>query len=135
MNNDKFVEVAQELKESIYTEDYKPADTDIFEFNGGEKQVANAFNTKYKVLNEWVEDDARKDGDLSDIIEIKVDDKTTHYGVLFFQSHNVETWYSAAYSGVISEQFDAWYEDECKENPLVFNEDALNDITTIRFFQ
>ncbi|MBQ7828678.1 MAG: hypothetical protein IJ345_00195 [Clostridia bacterium] len=134
-NNDKFVEVAQELKDSIYTEDYKPADTDIFEFNGGEKQVANAFNTKYKVLNEWIEDDARKDGDLSDIIEIKVDDKTTHYGVLFFQSHNVETWYSAAYSGVISEQFDAWYEDECKENPLVFNEDALNDITTIRFFQ
>lgn len=135
MNSEKFVEAAQKLKDSIYTEDYKPASTDIFEFNSGEKQAANTFNDKYKVLNKWIEDANRKDGELSEIIEIKVDDKTTHYGVLFFEAHNQETWYVAAFNGVISEQFDAWYEDECKENPLVFNEDALDDISTIRFFQ
>ena len=135
MNSDKFVEEAQKLKDSIYTEDYKPASTDIFEFNSGEKQAANTFNDKYKVLNQWIEDANRKDGELSDIIEIKVDDKTTHYGVLFFEAHNQETWYVAAFSGVISEQFDAWYEEECKNNPLTINTDALNNISTIRFFQ
>ena len=135
MNSDKFVEEAQKLKDSIYTDDYTPASTDIFEFNSGEKQAASTFNDKYKVLNQWIEDANRKDGELSEIIEIKVDDKTTHYGVLFFEAHNQETWYVSAFNGVISEQFDAWYEEELKNNPLTINTDALNDISTIRFFQ
>ena len=135
MTKEAFVEVAQKLKDSIYTDDYTPASTDIFEFNSGEKQAASTFNDKYKVMNEWIEDENRKDGDLSEIIEIKVDDKTTHYGVLFFEAHNQETWYVSAFNGVISEQFDAWYEEELKNNPLTINTDALNDISTIRFFQ
>lgn len=128
MTKEKFVEIAEELKGELNSE------TTTFEYNSGEKQAEGVFNEKYKVLNEWLEDDARAKGDVSEIIEIKVDSKTTNYAVLFFEDHNVETWYAAAYSGVVSEKFDEWYEAECKENPLTFNTDALEKINTIRFY-
>lgn len=129
MTKEKFVEIAEELKGELESE------TTTFEYNFGEKQAEGVFNEKYKALNEWLEDDARVDGEVSDILTIKVDDKTTNYAVIFFEDHNVETWYAAAYSGVVSEKFDEWYEAELKENPLTINTDALEKINTIRFYR
>ena len=129
LTKEEFVEIAEAIKGELNTDETK-----TFEYNSGEKQAENVFNTTYDAMNEWLEDDARKDGDISDIITIKVDDKTTNYAVLFFESHNVETWYASAYSGVISEKFDEWYEAEKKANPLTLNTDALEKINTIRFY-
>ncbi len=128
MTKEKFVEIAEALKGEL------SSDVTTFEYNSGEKQSEGVFNETYDALNEWLEDDARVDGDLSDIIEVKVDSSTTNYGLLFFEGHNVETWYANAYSAVISEKFDEWYEAECKENPLTFNTDALEKINTIRLY-
>lgn len=128
LTKEKFVEIAEAVKADL------PSDTATFEYNSGEKQPEGLFNEKYDAMNDWLEDDARKDGDISDILTIKVDSKTTNYALLFFESHNVETWYAAAYAGVVSEKFDDWYEAEKKANPLTVNTDALEKINTIRFY-
>ena len=128
MTKEKFVEIAEALKGEL------SSDITTFEYNSGEKQAEGVFKDTYKAMNEWLEDDARKDGDVSDILTIKVDSKTTNYAVLFFEGHNEETWYVAAYAGVVSEKFDEWYEAELKAKPLTFNTDALEKINTIRFY-
>lgn len=128
MTKEKFVEIAEALKGEL------SSDITTFEYNSGEKQAEGVFKDTYKAMNEWLEDDARKDGDISDILTIKVDSKTTNYAVLFFEGHNEETWYVAAYAGVVSEKFDEWYEAELKAKPLTFNTDALEKINTIRFY-
>jgi len=128
MTKEKFVEIAEALKGEL------SSDITTFEYNSGEKQAEGVFKDTYKAMNEWLEDDARKDGDISDILTIKVDSKTTNYAVLFFEGHNEATWYVAAYAGVVSEKFDEWYEAELKAKPLTFNTDALEKINTIRFY-
>ncbi|MBQ9749893.1 MAG: hypothetical protein IJV87_04825 [Clostridia bacterium] len=128
MTKEKFVEIAEALKGEL------SSDITTFEYNSGEKQAEGVFKDTYKAMNEWLEDDARKDGDVSDILTINVDSKTTNYAVLFFEGHNDATWYVAAYAGVVSEKFDEWYEAELKAKPLTFNTDALEKINTIRFY-
>ena len=128
MSKEKFVEIAEALKGEL------SSDITTFEYNSGEKQAEGVFKDTYKAMNEWLEDDARKDGDISDILTIEVDSKTTNYAVLFFEGHNDATWYVSAYAGVVSEKFDEWYEAELKAKPLTFNTDALEKINTIRFY-
>ena len=114
----------------------------MFAFDKLEKQAANYFSANYSSLNEWVEDAARTDKTLSDIIEITIKETNsttkeettkTQYAVLFFQEHNGETWYESAKSGKVSEKVEDWYEQQLIENPVNFS-DVVNNIDTAKPF-
>lgn len=140
---DAFVDVANKYYEDIHAaEDHEHKDDEMFAFDKLEKQAAGYFNTNYSKLNDWVEDAARKEKDLSDIIEItikstdsttKKETTTTQYGVLFFEKHEGETWYESAKTGKINEKVEAWYEDQLIENPVNFSK-VVNEIDTAKPF-
>ena len=143
MSMDAFVEVANAYYEEIHaSEDHEHSDDEMFAFDKIEKQAANYFTANYKSLNEWVEDAARTDKTLSDIIEITIKETNsttkeettkTHYAVLFFEGHDGETWYESAKSGAVNEKVEAWYEQQLIENPVNYG-DIVNNIDTAKPF-
>ena len=138
---EKFKELAEKQNEGIHSaEGHEHSADEMFEFNSVEKQTAGAFNTSYDKLNKWVEDEARKAGELSEIIEVTTgtgkDAKTT-YCVIFFEKENKEekgeTWYVNGYASTVSFQFEEWYNQQLKDKPLDINTKALQDISTVAF--
>ena len=142
-DSDAFVEIANAYYEEIHaSEDHEHKDDEMFAFDKIEKQAANYFTANYKSLNEWVEDAARTDKTLSDIIEITIKETNsttkeettkTHYAVLFFEGHDGETWYESAKSGAVNEKVEAWYEQQLIENPVNYG-DIVNNIDTAKPF-
>lgn len=141
---DKFMEAAAVVEEEYNAhhaeEDHEHSGNEIFEYNKLEDQPNEAFNSTYKVLNEWVEAGDRTDKSVSEIIEIAVDSTNTQYGVLFFENHGFETWYSVALNGdgetvegLLSEQLSDWYEEACKTNPIKINAKAVQNITVVPY--
>ena len=140
---DAFIEVAEKMYEEIHAdEDHNHSSDEMFVYDKLEKQAANAFNTSYKVLNEWVESADRKAGDISEPIEIKITstDSTTNkvttktqYGVIFFKEHNGETWYETAKAGLVYDMTEDWYEAQRKANPVEFG-NMVDSIETAKPF-
>ena len=138
-----FVDVAEAYYDEIHSsEDHEHKDDEMFAFDKLEKQAANYFSANYSSLNDWVEDAARKNGDLSEIIEItiketdpttKKETTKTQYAVLFFQEHNGETWYESAKTGKVNEKVEAWYEQQLIDNPVNYG-DVVNNIDTAKPF-
>ncbi len=138
MNSDRFYDLAEEKYNAIHSDaDHEHSDDEMFEFNMFEKQGEGVFNATYDVLNEWIEADDIADNTVSDIIEIKVDDKTTQYGVLYFAQHGDELWYANAYSAVVAEQLDEWYtstlEEMKKDGSYVIDNAVISDIGTVQW--
>lgn len=137
---DTFKKIAEQYYEDMHSsEEHEHSSDEMFAYDSLEKQAAGAFNTSYKVLNDWVESADRKDKELSDILEIKItstgsDNKVTtktQYGVIFFQDHDDETWYVSAKAGTISKQFSDWYEEQLKNNPIQYG-NVVNQIQTAK---
>ncbi len=137
---DTFKKIAEQYYEEMHSsEEHEHSDEEMFAYDSLEKQAAGAFNTSYKVLNDWVESADRKDNELSGVLNIKVtstgsDNKVTtktQYGVIFFQNHDDETWYVNAKAGAVSEQFGDWYEEQLKNNPIQYG-NAINQIQTAK---
>ena len=141
---DKFLDVA-EIVENDYNslheeEDHEHSGNEMFEYNKLENQPKEAFNSTYKVLNDWVDADDVADKTLSDIIEIKVDSTNTQYGILFFDEHGYETWYADALNGngetltgLVGEQLNDWLEDARKANPVTVDQEALGNIIVVPY--
>lgn len=141
---DSFYELAEKTYNDIHSaEGHEHSEEEMFDYNKLEKQPANAFGTTYQVLNDWVEDEARKDGELSDRIEVSVvttsgsTSKTEkQYAVIFFEKHNVPTWQAYGQAGAVAEDFDEWFEKECEsittDKKAVYNtETTIQAITTL----
>lgn len=121
---DSFYELAEKTYKDIHaSENHEHKADEMFEFNKLEKQPAGAFGSSYAKLNEWIEDEARKDGELSDRIELTIVSSnsststttttTKQYAVLFFEKHNVPTWQAYGQAGAVETDFEEWYEAEC----------------------
>ena len=65
----------------------------------------------YADLADWLYDEDRKVGDVSDIIEVKSGDKVTGCLVSLFMGENEETWKVNATQAIAGEQLTEWYED------------------------
>ena len=138
LTGDRFVELAGEKYNAIHSaDDHEHSDSEMFEYNSFEKQGEGVFNATYAVLNEWIEADGIADNSVSDVLEIKVDDTTTQYGVLYFAKHNSELWYATAYNTVVSEQFETWYDDTLKamkdNGSYVVDNAVISDIGTVQW--
>ena len=137
LTSDEFIKLAEkQYNDAHASEDHEHSDSEVFFYQKYEDALANAFGSNYgesyKAIDTWVEDAARKDKDISEIIEIKVDDKTTHYAVVFFEKQSEkETWYVNSFNGVLSERVTAWYENQVKEKPVTINNKILDDIDVI----
>ena len=137
---DTFKKIAEQYYEDMHaSEEHEHSSDEMFVYDSLEKQAAGAFNTSYKVLNDWVESADRKDNELSGVLNIKItstgsDNKVTtktQYGVIFFQDHDDETWYVSAKAGTISKQFSDWYEEQLKNNPIQYG-NVVNQIQTAK---
>lgn len=103
-----------------------------------ENMAAGCLAEKYSKLNEWIEDDSRSFGDLSEIFEIgsnytfvgekgdgiyngsfvisgtvngSVSYLGNQYAIVLFLGHGEETWKTEARSAVLAEMFEAEYGD------------------------
>lgn len=138
---DAFVALAEKKHDSSHGEGDHDHSDKTFEFNKFEKQPAGAFNTTYNALNKWIEDDARKAGDVSDIITVTTTDSNNKakktYAVMFFEKDTSadkqkgETWYVNAYNSTVSYQFEEWYKAQLVEKPLNIDTKGLGDINHI----
>ena len=103
-----------------------------------EDMEAGFFADEYEALNEWVEDDEREAGDLSDVIRFEskysyitggnqegyngsfvISGSLTQlgnsYAVALFVGHGEETWKAKARSAIVAERVSQAYEDLCRE--------------------
>lgn len=138
MNSDRFYDLAEEKYNAIHSDkDHEHSDSEMFEYNSLEKQGEGVFNATYAVLNDWVEADDIANNTVSDIIEIQVDDETVQYGVIYFAQHGDELWYANAFSTVVAEQLEEWYNstlEDMKENgSYVVNNAVISDIGTVQW--
>lgn len=140
LTRDAFVKLGEEKYEALHAgHDHEEEGfvEPVFSYSNDDNMVADYFTADYDVMNQWIESGDLKDNTLSDVMEIKVgegENEATYYAVIFFEKYAEETWYAAAYTSVISEQFEEWYEAELEEKPLVYNEEALADMNTIMMY-
>lgn len=140
---DAFIALAEKKHNSSHGEGEHDHSDKTFEFNKFEEQPAGAFNDTYNALNKWIEDDARKAGDISDIITVTTKDSNQKdkktYAIVFFEKDSAEkaekgqTWYINAYASTVSSQFEKWYNAQLTEKPLDIDTKGLNDINHIIF--
>ena len=71
----------------------------------------DAFASSYSEFDAWLNDAARKAGDLSEVITIKPtkDGATTYYVVGYFQDWSDPVWLAQAVGSLVSEEMDEWY--------------------------
>ena len=122
---DLFIDIAQREQKKDTPDEDSDSNGSIYEFNKLKGQSADVFPANFKVLNDWIEDPNRKNGDYTYIIEIETTktNSTTNkteisyqYLLLYFDSHGDETWYVLAFDGAVSEKFDNWFADRLEYN-------------------
>ena len=76
----------------------------------------------YKDLADWLYAEGRKEGDVSNIIEVKDSkDKVTGYIVALYMSENEETWKVNATEAIAGEKLQAWYDQAVKDYNVVID--------------
>ncbi len=146
-SKDKSAKSFEELAEKHYNTIHKVDDNGdhnhaesetepVFNYEKAEKlaegSFAKVFGKDYAKLDDWVDSEERKAGDLTaELIEIKVDGKT-HYAVVFLENHDDEVWHVNSFNGVLSERIDEWYKGELEKNPVT-NNLAWVDIQIVRY--
>lgn len=133
---DQFVDLAETFASDMHAgHDHEAEDfvEPMFIYDGGERIPDGYFNTSYQALNDWLDSGELVDGTTSDIIEVKVDDKTTYYAVIYFEKYNLEVWEASAISYILNEQFEAWEETQKASNPVVVNEKVVMDLPVVVF--
>ena len=106
----------------------------VIMFEGVEELQDGYFPDSYSVLGEWLDADDRVANTFSDIVEIKVDDKTTYYGFGYFEKYGNETWYVNGYAYTLDEQFQDWVAEQKTATPITANNKALtNSITPLMY--
>lgn len=105
-----------------------------------EKAACDYFGSDYDALNEWIEDDGRRYGDISDVIELEIhshDSKeekvNRRYALLFLEGHSDISWCVSARVGVLAQWFAEWYDSKLAENP-VKESSAISKIETTKWF-
>ena len=71
----------------------------------------DAFASAYSEFDAWLNDEARKAGDLSEVITIKPtkDGATTYYVVGYFEDWSDPVWLAQAVGSLVSEEMEEWY--------------------------
>ena len=106
----------------------------VIMFEGVEELQDGYFPDSYSVLGEWIDADDREENTFSDIVEIKIDDKTTYYGFGYFEKYGNETWYVNGYAYTLDEQFQGWVAEQKTATPITVNNKALtNSITPLMY--
>jgi hypothetical protein len=113
-------------------------DNEIFETV--EKAAGNYFYGDYKILNKWIEDDDRRYGDISDVIEFEIpshdakeEKVNTRYALLFLEGHRDAGWRVTARVGILAQWFSEWYDSELAENSIK-ESNAISKIETTKWF-
>lgn len=91
------------------------ADSSVVYENVYEGQMVEEFE-------DWLFDDARKAGDM-DIVET-----TYGYHIMYYIGEGLPVWKATAHSGVLSDNFNAWLEEQTETNGYKVNESLINSI-------
>ncbi len=134
---EEFQKAAEEFNTKLH-EGHDHADENATEpvimFEGIEELQDGYFPDSYSVLGEWLDADDREENTFSDIVEIKVDDKTTYYGFGYFEKYGNETWYVNGYAYTLDQQFQGWVAEQKTATPITLNNKALaNSITPLMY--
>lgn len=142
LDGEEFLEIAarycNQNNTNIQVNGFVSTTTQQDDYGFLENMAAGCFAEKYSKLNEWIEDDFRNTGDLSEIIEIgsgynfvggsynegyngsfvisgtvngSVSYIGNQYAIVLFLGHGEETWKTEARSAVLAEMFEAGYGD------------------------
>lgn len=124
-----------------------PSDSKIQIGHSAPTKVAPGYFEKtdstFKAIDEWLAEDGRDPGDVSDVFELKPTSSsgTTYYAVCYYAADNDEVWYVDATNGVINKRFEEWYQGTdgkggvLASNPVTYNEREANDLyqTTVPY--
>lgn len=146
-NGDVFEEIAKKHYDKLFEghdhSDHAEGEKDpVFSYAQAEHVKEKYFADDYNVLNEWIDDEVRVSGDLTDeVIEITVTStdsqgkktETKYYAVLFFENQNSSAWYIDALLGAVQQNIDDWYEAELAKKLITYNFKAINKIDLISF--
>ncbi len=142
-NRDIFEEMAKKQYDKLFEghdhDAHKEGEKDpVFSYAKADQAKEKYFADEYNVLNEWLDDEARKDGDYtSKLIEITIENsdktKTTYYAALFFEDHDEPAWYVDGFAGATQEKIDEWYKAELAKKLIKYNWAAIDDINLIRY--
>ena len=142
-DRDTFEELAQKQYDKLFEghdhDHHEEGEVDpVFSFAQADQAKEKYFADDYGAINEWIDDDARKDKDYtSELIKITItgSDKkvTTYYAAAFFESHDEPAWYVDAFAGATQKEIDDWYKAELAKKLITYNMDAIEDITLVRF--
>ncbi len=137
-SQNKSGEAFSDLADQYYTEihsdeNHEHSDNEMFAFDYVEKGESGWFATNgsssYAVIDTWIEDAARKDGELSIVMPVSITSSsttgtsttTTQYAVIYFEKHNDATWFVNASAGKASEDINSWFEAKKESNPVEIN--------------
>ena len=135
-SRDEFVKMADAHYEALHAgHDHSSGEAEpVFSFASADMAKENYFNTSYKLINDWIEDAARVDGDYTaTLIEIPVSNSsgstTTQYAVVYFEKHDDRgAWYSDAFTAAAQEKMDEWYKAEIAKGLITYNWEAIDEI-------
>lgn len=119
-----------------------PTDSTISIGHSAPKQVAPGYfrNNQFDKIDDWLEEEGRKPGDVSDVFELEVSSssssstKTKYYAICYFEDYDKEVWYVNATSGRINQMFEHWYQGEdgnggkLASNPVKYNDKELGSL-------
>ncbi len=137
-DRDTFVSVAENCM-PVHDHTEEEHEEPIYSYDNVDRAKEKYFNDDYKLINDWIEDEARKNGDYTDkLIEINVTSGTdesatitTYYAAVVFEGHDREAWYADALSGALTEALDEWYENAKKAAPVIPNNDVIDGLMVI----
>lgn len=123
--------------------DSLPEDTETAFGHSAPKQVAPGYFKKtdstFAAIDEWLEKEERKPGDLSEIFEMKTKATSTtksitYYALCYFEDYDKPVWHVNATTGTINEMFEIWYQGEdgnggyLASHTVKFNEREAGDL-------
>ncbi len=97
-----------------------------------EKAFATNMGSAYAPIDEWIDSEERKAGDLTaELITFK-SGETEYYAAVYLDSHDEEVWRVNSFNGVLSDRIETWYDAEIAKD-LITDNMAWIDIQTIHF--
>ena len=129
-----------DLADSMHETNHTHHDDEVMIYEKVEEGVKGYFNTNYDLMNQWIEAEGRKSGELSGVIEIKIASSSTdkdakptyNYAVIFYDKLNNnekgEAWYVNAFTDTLNYNVKTWFRNEVKSGKIAFEKETITDI-------
>ena len=135
---DSFLNMCEFVRLENYGEGYEFGDGEMFAYDKAEEAYTEFFSPSFDVINDWIESPDRADREVSNIIEIKVENASNkgsidkYYAVIYFYSHGEPAWAVEAFSGAQIVAHDEWYIEQLLENPIKYNTSVLSRLDAVK---